>query len=313
MNVLITGATGFLGKYIIEELINKDICIVALVRDTTKPPNTWDNVKIINGDINDDLTVLLKGVKIDCIIHNAAKTPGADFNTASKKELKNDFFNVNKKGTESMVLLGEKLKINHFIFVSSHGVLESYRKDFYVESKRHAETIVENSSLNWTIIRPSGIYGITNYWVEQILHYKKIRCVKIYGNGVNTQQYVYAKDVAIAIKKIMQLPVCYNKHYELAGSVKFTVNEYYSIVKKTLKTQFVLCHIPLFIPKIITFILCGIYPGLKTKMKNILIASTSLKYDNQRAIEDFNYSPSSFKEGFADMMKQINNHKKINY
>ena len=114
MNVLITGATGFLGRYIVNEFINNDINPVVLVRDKNKIPEAWVNIDVIIGDINDDLSSQLSNLKIDCIIHNAAKTPGADLNNANNSILRDEFFRVNTEGTKNMVLLGKKLNCRSF-------------------------------------------------------------------------------------------------------------------------------------------------------------------------------------------------------
>jgi len=114
-NIFITGASGFLGKHIINKLKeNKDFNIRCLVYG--QAPHRLDGVEISYGDIRDynALAKVFSENSIDTIIHLAA---------VIKSPRNNDFLEVNVNGTKNLVELAEKHGIRRFIFTSTDLVM----------------------------------------------------------------------------------------------------------------------------------------------------------------------------------------------
>ncbi|PCJ89759.1 MAG: hypothetical protein COA57_00980 [Flavobacteriales bacterium] len=304
MNILVTGATGFLGKYIVRELLDNNHRVFALVRNKAKIPSGWEDIQIIEGSLTDNISGQIQ--EIDAVIHNAAKTPGADFNTALQDNLKDDFFKTNAEGTQNLIQLCQGLNIHRFIFVSSHVVVEEYRQDYYTCSKRKAETYITKSDLNWTIARPTGIYGANDYWKQQIKKYRKMRFTKIYGNGNETLQYVYVKDVSKAVVNIINNSQTIRKSYILAGPSPFSKNQYYKSINNIVKTNILIVHIPLWLVRLIVIICDKLIKGLQIKYKNIINAIIPLSYNIEQAQSDFNFRPRDFEHGLKDLLNDMN-------
>ncbi len=173
MKLLLLGATGRTGKQVLELALAKGYSVTCLVRDPSKI-EAAKNLTILKGNANsmDDLESALQ--KNDCVISvlNVART--SDFPWAPLRTPKTFMSDVLSK----LVSLNDTRPIERMVICSAWGVRDT-RKDipFWFRGlidmsnigaayKDHAcqEKIIENSDLNWTVVRP---VGLTNSEKEQ--------------------------------------------------------------------------------------------------------------------------------------------------
>ena len=142
--IYLTGASGFLGRYILKEL-NRINCKVCCISRNPMKNILIDNWLQYDIDIHSNNEILFKEDSI--IIHAAGVLKGS-----------NEYLNrLNYLSTKKILDLAEKQRINRFIYVSSIDVL--LLNSPYAISKKKAEDIVKASNVNWVIIRPSVIFG----------------------------------------------------------------------------------------------------------------------------------------------------------
>lgn len=169
-NVLITGATGFVGSELIQTLkLDKDINVVRAVRHKEQVVSRND-ILIPSIDSNTDWSNLLNG--IDTVIHLAAKVHDMKFKEDYSTD--NEYFKVNYEGTKQLVnelikVGGEKIIFLSTIKVNGEGDgSHIYTEkdiptpvDSYGKSKLEAEKYIINNEnkLKYTIIRPGLIVG----------------------------------------------------------------------------------------------------------------------------------------------------------
>ncbi|OGW98901.1 MAG: hypothetical protein A2Y00_06495 [Omnitrophica WOR_2 bacterium GWF2_43_52] len=118
MTVLVTGATGFIGSYLVADLISKGVNVVAVVRDSKKlSPAYRDKIRFITCDLRDSaalrarLDALRKKEPVSSIVHLAGLT---DFYASYKK-----LFQANVVPTRLLLSWCESAGIGKFIFASS--------------------------------------------------------------------------------------------------------------------------------------------------------------------------------------------------
>ncbi len=143
MKLAVTGATGFVGKRLIERALAEGHSIRALTR---RPQPERAGVAWIAGDLADPGT-LCEGA--DAVIHVAGVVNALD---------RAGFGLGNIAGTESILAAAEAAKVARFVHVSSYAAREP-QLSAYGWSKAGAETAVIASDRAWTIVRPPGIYG----------------------------------------------------------------------------------------------------------------------------------------------------------
>src|SRR5690606_9309911 len=114
--VLVTGGTGFVGAYIIQELVQKGYHVKALHRSNNFPfyipKEIFLQVEWIKGDVLDMISLEQAMDKTDAVIHSAAIV---SFN----KRLKDKMFEVNVEGTTNVVNMALEKNVKRFIHISS--------------------------------------------------------------------------------------------------------------------------------------------------------------------------------------------------
>lgn len=163
--IIITGANGFIGSRLAEKIQKKGFMVTALLREkadcTLLPPQIARLT--VNYDDQISLTKALSGH--DCVIHCAAKTKGSSFK---------DIAETNVSLTQKIVkACNDTDSVQQLIFISSQaaagpgkGNTSITEEDtpnpisWYGQSKLQAEEFIKSQSKkNWTIIRPSSVYG----------------------------------------------------------------------------------------------------------------------------------------------------------
>ena len=147
--VLITGGSGFLGGRL-GNLLKEKGAEVRMTSSSTKPP--FIKLNFLEEDWDSQLFE-----NLDAIIHCAALIVG-------KKEYLNL---VNYEGTKRLLEMAEQYKVSRFVFISSIDVL--LQENDYSRTKGLAEKLVRKSGLEWTIVRPSLIFGPDFLWCNHII------------------------------------------------------------------------------------------------------------------------------------------------
>jgi len=215
MKVVITGGSGFLGRALIEELLDNscpiqvdEICVFDLVEP--KENYADKRLQFIRGDVR-NLNQLKEAIQsVDMVFHSAAIV---DWGTKSEKEV----YAVNYHGTQNVILACRKNKVRNLVYTSSLDTVFSgeplidvdesypYPSEFpnmYCKSKFMAEKLVresQSSELKTCVLRPADIYGEGDlYHVEALIEMAKGGFYIRLGNGQAKCQHVYVKNVAHA-------------------------------------------------------------------------------------------------------------------
>ena len=182
MSILaITGATGFVGSAVLAAALDAGHQVRALTRRAQGP---MDGVTWVAGDLADTaaLTALVAGA--DAVIHVAGLT-----NTPDPAQ----FESANVTGTANVIGAMAAAKIRRLVFVSS---LASRMPALsaYGASKARAETLVEASGLDWTIIRPPAVYGPRDIDMLDLFRSAKWGVVPLPPGGATS--IIHADDLA---------------------------------------------------------------------------------------------------------------------
>ena len=197
MNILVTGGSGFIGKYIVKELLSHG----HEVRVLTRKKMDSREYEVVRGDIT-DLKSMKKAVKgMDAIFHNAAYA--ADW---GKKDM---IFRVNVGGTENVASAAIEEGIDRIVYTSSAGVYgfpnstekineDSPKKPLnaYQKSKLAAEQLLFKKPLHVSAVRPPLVFGAGGHAAEVILSSMERNGLPYIGDGENFISIVHPADVA---------------------------------------------------------------------------------------------------------------------
>ena len=158
--ILITGSTGFVGRNLINKIPDKEK-VKCLVRKSSNIKFLKEHdVQLIYGDITDKKSMDNALKDTDIVIHLAALINGT----------KKQFYNVNVEGTRNLIALCRKNKVKRIIALSSMAATRKHL-DNYGKSKKESEDLIKDSGLNYTIFRPTMIYGKGSNSIKNIFHY----------------------------------------------------------------------------------------------------------------------------------------------
>ena len=217
--IFVTGGTGFLGAYIIRELVSNGYQVKALRRNKALPhfmdPTVFEKVDWVQGDLF-DLPVLFEAMEgVDAVIHSAAKI---SFVSSERKEM----FKTNIEGTANIVNAAIDNEIKKLVYVSSVAALGQPKKDGlidegnpwdeikphsnYASSKYHAEMEIWRAmgeGLNAVIVNPSTIIGYGDWNTGSCAIFKSIYDqFPWYTTGANG--FVDVGDVARAVVLLLE-------------------------------------------------------------------------------------------------------------
>lgn len=236
MKILITGATGFIGRNLVKGLQDR-YEVICLVRSGSHTSILKDmHVMIEYGDITNPSSIENGFNDIDIAIHLAA----VKYHYKPKEEI----IRVNVDGTRN--LLECCRNVRHFILCSSTLVYKP--TNVYSETKKISEDIVKSPGLNYTILRLSPVFGVgdkTNI-TRLIDLVKKYPLIPLIGNGEQVIQPIYIKDVVSVIDKVIFNEKCFNKTYDICGE-PVTINRLVDIIAEETNSRKIKFHIPVFL------------------------------------------------------------------
>lgn len=179
--VAITGATGFVGSATLDAALAKGWHVRALTRREQKPR---DRVEWVRGTLDDEASLHELATGADAVIHIAGLT-----NTPNP----NRFEAANVGGTANMIAATKAAGVERFVFVSSLSAREP-GLSAYGASKAKAETLVEGSGLDWTMVRPPAVYGPRDSDMFELFRTAKFGVVPVPAKGRTS--LIHVEDLA---------------------------------------------------------------------------------------------------------------------
>lgn len=246
-NILVTGASGFIGSFIVEEALRRGMNVWAAVRPTSSRRYLTDKrINFIELDFSsaERLKSQLKGHTFDYVVHSAGVT---------KCLHREDFRRVNTEGTKNLVdaLLALSMPIKRFVFLSSLSVFgavcerQPYRdinendvprpNTAYGRSKLEAEQYLESigNDFPYIILRPTGVYGPRE--TDYFLMAKSIASHVDFAVGFRRQDitFVYVKDVVQAVFLAFDRGMSGRKYFLTDGQV-YSSTDFSNLLRREL-------------------------------------------------------------------------------
>ena len=273
-NILITGATGFIGGFIVDEALRRNMNVwVALRKSSSRQWLTDERIHFmeVNLTSEEDLVEKMRNLQFDYVVHAAGVT---------KCLHKEDFHRINVGGTKSLAnaLLRLKMPLKKFVYLSSLSVFGPIREEQpyteitendkpapnteYGKSKLEAERFLMESELPVVILRPTGVYGPRER--DYFMMAKSIKAHTDFAVGYKPQDitFVYVLDVVQAIFLAIEKGEPGRKFFLSDGSV-YRSSTFSDLIRKELGNPWwIRITAPIWLLRIITF--CGEYIGRMT-------------------------------------------------
>ncbi|MBD3287241.1 NAD-dependent epimerase/dehydratase family protein [candidate division KSB1 bacterium] len=265
--VLVTGATGFTGGYLAEELVNQKYSVraLSLPKQNTEKLEKM-GVEIVYGDLTkkDTLAAAVEGV--DTIYHIAAIFREQNV----PKQL---FYDVNVGGTKNLLESAVEANVRRFVHCSTVGVQGEIENppateeapynpgDVYQDSKVEGEKLAlqffkENTDkIEGVVFRPVGIYGPGDMRFLKIFKFVNSGKFRMIGNGEVKYHLTYVTDLAKGIALCGQKKEAVGEVFTLGGNEYVTLNEYVKLLAEALEVPVPKKRVPL-APMMAAAVLC---------------------------------------------------------
>lgn len=278
MTVFLTGATGFVGKNVLEKLLMKNLKVRVLVRNDKKiqkfiqsfsPKNYLKNLEIVYGDATKPETYEKYIEGVDTFINLIGiirEFPGKGIT----------FNKYHFEITKNFVDISLNYGVKRFIQMSALGASGTTDSKYYI-TKYKAERYVIESFDKWVILRPSLIIGPDGEFTKMLVAMVKLGVVPVVGDGNYILRPISITTLSNFISYITTETNITKKEFNLVGPKEYTYNELVDTIAKVLgKSNYRLLHIPVPIVKFFASIFgkFKFFPITSDQIKMLLSGNT---------------------------------------
>ena len=224
--VFVTGATGFVGRTVIQALRAEGYVVRCLVRrGSERDLRGVEAIERVEGDVLSRQTLEEGMAGCDAVVHLVGIIrEHVPTNTT--------FYRVHVQGTGNVVAAAASVGVRRYIHMSALGAREGARSRYH-QTKWAAEEAVHACSLPWTIVRPSVIYGRGDGFVSLLVWVvRRLPVVPLIVGG--RLQPVPVEQVAQGVARALARPSAVKQTYEVGGPDRVTLGELVDLIGKVL-------------------------------------------------------------------------------
>ena len=329
MKILITGASGFIGSFIVEEALKQGFETWAAIRKSSSKEYLQDErIHFIELNLSSKAQLIeqLRPHQFDYVVHAAGVTKCLN---------KADFRHINTEGTRNLVdaLLDLQMPLKRFVFLSSLSVFGAIKEQLpydeireddipkpnteYGRSKLEAERYIDSigSRLPYTILRPTGVYGPREK--DYFMMAKSIKQHIDFAVGYQRQDitFVYVTDVVQAVFLALEKGETGRKYFLSDGQI-YQSTTFSDLIHEELgRPWWLRITAPVWVLRVVTFFgeyighMTGKVTALNNDKYNIL-RQRNWRCDIEPARRELGFEPKiQLKEGVKTTIQWYKDHK----
>ena len=276
--ILIVGATGYLGRETVRQLLAAGYPVRAAARDPQKADDLAKlGAEVVQADLNEPASLARACQGVDEVLATAHSLLGSGKNNSAQ---------VDGVGHRALIDAAKTAGVKHFVYTSMLGVGPNHPIDF-CRTKYQTEGYLKASGLNYTILRPSAFmeWHAHNFLGKGILETGK---TSILGGGNNPVNFVAVKDVARFAVLALTDPRAKGQTIEIGGPENFTKNEVAAMYGRISGREPKISHLPVPVMHIMGFVLRPFNEGVSRIMRlGAYENSADMKFDPRQTEERF--------------------------
>jgi uncharacterized protein YbjT (DUF2867 family) len=296
MKIFISGGTGFVGEHLCRELLSRGHTLRLLVH--TAGVSGVNEAEFVSGDVARAESCIEGAVGCDVVINLVGII--REFPQRGVT-----FSRLHIEATRNMIEGAKQNGIRRYLQMSALGSRPGAVSGYH-RSKYLAEELVASSGLDYTIFRPSLIFGPKDAFVNMLAGFiRSCSVVPVIGDGKYRLQPIAADDVARCFALSLEKPETSGKSYNICGPDRLNYLEIVDAVSRALGRHFVLkVKNPLLLMKLVTPILekFPFYPVTSDQITMLLEESIC----DGSWQETFGFEPVRFEEGIRMYLGQVN-------
>jgi NADH dehydrogenase len=288
--VLVTGASGFIGKVVVAALAERGFRVRALTRNPLAwPLPSRPDTEVVPGDLRDAASLIRAVSGATAVVHLAAATADEP-----------DSDDVNVAGAERLVAACRAAGCTRLIDVSTQSA-KIARKGVYARTKARADAVFRASGLRVTTLlpsivygeEPSGVFGTVSRFV------RTLPVLPILGDGRWRSAPVYVGDVAHAIACCLASDDTIGKSYDIAGPDLLSFDELADRLAAAFGVRIRKVHVPFGLSLLTARVASAVLPRSPITVSNVLGSNQDTSIDIGPARRDFGFDPLDLDRGLA--------------
>ncbi|OYR59434.1 complex I NDUFA9 subunit family protein [Halorubrum halodurans] len=277
MKVLVAGGTGFIGSYLCRALAEDGHEVTAMSRSPAETPEGVDSAV---GDVTAYDSIAPAVEDHDAVVNLVALSPLFEPKGGNVMHDR-----VHRAGTENLVRAAEEAGADRFLQMSALGA-DPDGDTAYIRAKGEAEEIVRESDLEWTVFRPSVVFGDGGEFVSFTKRLKGMFApgVPLYplpGGGKTRFQPIHVEDLVPMLAAALESDDHVGAVYEVGGPETLTLREVTNLVYEAERKGVTIVPLPMPLARLGLSVL-GAVPGFPMGSDQY----RSLKFDNTTADND---------------------------
>jgi len=301
MRVFITGATGFIGRYVLRELFKKGHEVKALTRGKSEkkyPEDLINDISLVDCSATDHEALAEAMQGCDAVVNLIGIVREFRFSGIT-------FDNAHVRVTKALVDGAKKAGVERFVQMSALGAACD-AKSRYHKTKFEAEEYVIRQDIKYTVFRPSIVFGPGDSFVSTLAGLIQTMPVfPLIGTGEARMQPVYVDVMAKGIVQALGMPKSVGKVYEVGGTHKIQFKQIVNIIAQVLGKKILVVNQPRFMAGVLACMFEDIpfFPFSRDQLN--MSESDSVCKDVKNSFnEDFKISQVGFKEGLEQYLTQ---------
>ena len=296
--IFVTGGTGFVGHAVVRALLNQGFLVRCLVRPGSEAElRGFESIDRVPGDLTkpDGLAQTAEGCA--ALIHLVGiirehPSRGVTFDR------------IHRQGTENALRIAREADIPRYVHMSALGTRADARSAYH-RTKWRAEEAVRASGLQWTIFRPSIIFGPGDHFISVLASMvRRLPAVPVLGDGRYRLQPIPVEQVADGFARALRTPGSIGQAYEVGGPEPHRFVDILDQIGRVVGRKRVRkVHVPLGPVKVATRLLQWLpaYPVAPDQLT--MLEEESVLPDAQRFFSEFGLAPEPFVQGLRRMLE----------
>jgi len=299
MRIVVTGGTGFIGREIVAELLASGADdVVVTTRDLDRADPWRGRVERLQAFAGDPLSLGRAFARADVVVQ-AIQFKNHPVEDASRGRT---YLEVDGRGTEIAAAVAKNAGVRRFVYLSGAGAGQGRTEPWFV-AKDRAEAAIRATGLEYSLLRPSWIYGPADRSMNRFVFFcRYLPVVPVIGDGQTHVHPIYVKDVARCAAEAVRRDDAKDKALDLGGPDRLTMDEIIRIVQKVLGKRRPLLHQPASFMKLLARPLALLpEPPLSPAAIDFILQEVDL--DPKPAMEYFGFTFRGLEAGLRDYLR----------
>jgi uncharacterized protein YbjT (DUF2867 family) len=293
MRIVVAGGTGFIGRQVVDRLLEDGRDTVVVTSRDPEHRDLWDGrVTMVQAFAGDHVSLGKALMRADVVVQ-AIQFPNHPVEDPSKGRT---YMEVDGYGTVLAARTARKLGVRRFVYLSGAGAGQG-RPQPWFRAKDMAEAAIRETGMEYAILRPSWIYGPGDHSMNRFVAFcRKLPVVPVIGDGKTPVHPAYVKDVARAVVEAVRREDAKDKVLELGGPARLTMDDVIRTIQAVLGRRRPLLHHPPGLMKLLVLPM-RLLPEPMLSPGAIDFITQTVEIDPRPAFEYFGFTFRPLEEG----------------